>query len=81
MIIIAIGGGRMYCRPPPYLKTLHYARLLHAKDKGAKATMPHDGSHPAMPSRGNFQGKSYKSFKDLDLRVGAVRSRIQYPEF
>ena len=54
---------------------------VHAATKSAKATMPHEGSHPAMPSRGNFQGKSYASFKDPTLRVGAVRSRIQYPEF
>ena len=39
----------------------------------AKERMPNDGSRPAMPSRGNFQGKSYKDFKDPTLRVGAVR--------
>ena len=67
------GGGRCLVALPRLLKIHYTACLMLCNNKGAKATKSHVGSHPAMPLKGIFQGKSYQDFKDPTLRVGAVR--------
>ena len=74
MIANLLGGQHVLCCSSRVLKTfIMHAMLAATKQEGAKATKSHVGSHPAMPLRGIFQGKSYQDFKDPTLRVGAVR--------
>ena len=73
MIILMGGAACIVPLPPSLINALVTACNACKQQRREAKKTSHVGTHPAMPSRGNFQGKSYQDFKDPTLRVGAVR--------
>ena len=76
-IVMAIGGGDVLSPSPVLLKNMHYISMLKVHAKAKQERRRSDDASRRQSSchalKGQFQGKSYKRFKDPTLRVGAVR--------